>query len=565
MTGTTGAASSGAYNLNSAGSVQQSVPISAPGEYRISVRAWARQAGPDPAKMTIDVNAAAVATVDVTAEASTPQTYEATAMLQAGNAILGASFTNDYYVEATMEDRNLYVDWIEIEGPLGVAADNPLRARIMTCEPDPAEPETCWRDVAAKFGRRAWRRPLTAAEIDSLLAVPTAAVTAGDDIETASRLMLRSVLVSPHFVFRVEIDPDPSSAIAHALSDHELASRLSYFVWSSMPDDELLDLADAGMLHEPDVLRAQVQRMLMDERAEALLTNFAGQWLFIRALDDHEPDYAAFPSFDDGLRAAMRTEAELYFREFLFGDETMDQLLTADFTFVNDRLASHYGLPDAADVGADFTRVSLAGSERAGLLTQAALLTVTSYPTRTSPVKRGKWVLQQLLCSPPPPPPPGVEGLTKEEMPTGSLRERMEQHRSDPVCASCHTLMDPIGFGMENYDGIGSYREEDDGFAVDPAGTLPDGTDFSGALQLAGLLAEDSRLPRCMTQQLFTYALGRGTQKYDDDDITQITEAFVTGGYRFRELVELIASSDAFRFRRGETAADVVPTMEESP
>jgi hypothetical protein len=302
----------------------------------------------------------------------------------------------------------------------------------------------------------------------------------------------------------------------------------------------------------------------MDERAEALLTNFAGQWLFIRALEDHEPDYAAFPSFDDGLRAAMRSEAELYFREFLFGDATMDELLTADFTFVNDRLAAHYDLPGASGVGADFERVSLAGSQRAGLLTQAALLTVTSYPTRTSPVKRGKWVLQQLLCSPPPAPPPGVEGLVKEEMPTGSLRERMEAHRKDPVCSSCHTLMDPIGFGMENYDGIGAYRTSDQGFDVDASGTLPDGTDFNGALELAQLLAGDERLPRCMAQQLLTYALGRGTQAYDSDDLTQVTDAFVAGGYRFRQLVELIALSDAFRKRRGETAADAAP-MEDAP
>jgi hypothetical protein len=404
---------------------------------------------------------------------------------------------------------------------------------------------------------------LTPAEIDALIEVPRASLAAGEGIEDASQLMLRTMLLSPHFVFRVEVDPDPSSATPHALSDHELASRLSYFIWSSMPDDELLDLADAGMLQDPDTLRAQVQRMLENDKAEALLSNFAGQWLFIRALEDHEPDYAAFPTFDDGLRAAMRTEAEMYFREFLFGDETMDRLLTADFTFVNDRLAGHYDLPSAASAGAEFERVSLAGSERAGLLTQGALLTVTSYPTRTSPVKRGKWVLQQLLCSPPPAPPPGVEGLTQEEMPTGSLRERMEQHRSNPVCASCHALMDPIGFGMENYDGIGAYRVSDQGFDVDPSGTLPDGTGFSGALELAGLLAADNRLPRCMAQQLFTYALGRGTQPYDSDDLDSVTQAFVSGGYHFRQLVELIVLSDAFRMRRGESPADVVPPEEQ--
>lgn len=553
MDATTGAIDGTAFNLYSAGSLQQSVPIAASGEYRIAVRAWAQQGGPDPARMSIDVDGLPLQTFDVTAVASAPARYEVQATLEAGNAILGASFLQDFYDAETGEDLNLLVDFIEIEGPLGVDADNPLRARIMICDPDPAAPEPCLREIAQNFGRRAYRRPLTAQELDALVALPSAALAAGDDLERAMRLMLRTMLVSPHFIFRVETDPDPAAPVPHALSDHELASRLSYFLWSSMPDDALLELADAGMLQDDAVLRDQALRMLQDDRAKALLDNFAGQWLFIRALDDHEPDYATFPDFDAALRAAMRTETELYFREFLFGEQTMDQLLTADFSFVDDRLAAHYGLPDAAAIGAEFTRVSLEGSARRGLLTQAGLLTVTSYPTRTSPVKRGKWVLEQLLCAPPPPPPPGVEGLTTEEMPQGSLRERMEAHRTDPVCASCHTAMDPIGFGFENYDGIGKYRDTDQGFDIDPSGMLPDGTGFSGPIELAGLLAQDDRLPRCMAQQLFTYALGRGPERYDRDDLTAITQAFVSGGYHFRELAESIVLSDAFRMRRAES------------
>jgi hypothetical protein len=555
MESTTGAASGTAFNLNSAGSVQQTVPIEATGRYRIAVRAWAQQAGDELARMSIDVDGVPVQTFDVAAVASTPEVYEAEAMINQGNVLLGASFLNDFYDQAAGADRNLIVDWVEIEGPIGVAADNPLRARIMVCDPDPQAPAACLRDVATQFGRRAWRRPLTPDEVDALVALPTAAIAAGDDLESATRVMLRAVLVSPNFVFRVESDPDPFTTDPHALSDYELASRLSYFLWSSTPDDELLDLADDGMLQDDDTLRAQVQRMLQDEKAEALLDNFAGQWLFIRALDDHVPDYATFPEFDDGLRAAMRTETELYFREFLFGDETMDKLLTADFTFANDRLAEFYGITGATS--AEFTRVSLAGNaQRAGLLTQASLLTVNSFPTRTSPVKRGKWVLEQLLCSPPPPPPPGVEGLTTEEMPTGSFRERMEAHRANPVCASCHTRMDPIGFGFEHYDGIGKYRDTDQGFDIDASGMLPDMTTFDGPIELAALLAQDTRLPHCMTQQLFTYALGRGTEMYDDDDLDAITASFVSGGYHFRELIELIVMSDAFRNRRGESAEE---------
>jgi hypothetical protein len=420
-----------------------------------------------------------------------------------------------------------------------------------------ASPTPCLRQIAERFGKRAWRRPLTAEELDRLVVLAQAGLDAGDDVESAMRAMLGSMLVSPHFLFRVELDPDPSSTAPHPLSDYELASRLSYFLWSSMPDDTLFEVADSGMLQDDATLAAQVQRMLDDEKASALLDNFAGQWLFIRALDDHTPDYATFPDFDDALRAAMRTETELFVREFLFGDETLDRLLTADFTFANDRLADHYGLPSPG--GATLERVTLTGGERRGLLTQGSLLTVTSFPTRTSPVKRGKWVLEQLLCEPPPPPPPGVEGLTKEDMPTGSLRERMEQHRSNPECAACHTSMDPIGFGFEQYDGIGTFRTRDQSFAIDPSGMLPGGAAFAGPLELAALLASDARLPHCMAEQLFIYALGRGPARHDQADLDAIAEGFVAGGHRFRQLAELVATSHAFRYRRGEAASEVAP------
>jgi hypothetical protein len=550
MTATTGGAIGSAWNLNSAGSVQQTVMIDAAGEYRIAVRAWQQAGGDAAAQMTIDVNAAGILTVDVTASQSTPETYEAETMLAGGTTIVGASFLNDFYDAENGIDRNLVVDWIEVEGPLGVSSDNPLRQRIMLCEPDPADPETCLRDVVSAFGRRAYRRPLETAEIEALVSLATDAIAQGDSVDAATRLPLRAMLVSPNFLFRVEHDEDPSSLAAHPLSDHELASRLSYFLWSSMPDDELLELADAGELNDDAVLRAQVARMLEDDKAEALLHNFAGQWLFIRALDDHVPDYAKFPEFDEELRVAMRAETEAFVREMLFGDLPMNRMLDADFSFVNERLATHYGMSGVT--GDAVQRVSLADAERRGLLTQASILMVTSYATRTSPVKRGKWVLEQLLCEGPPPPPPGVEGLMNEMMPTGSARERMEAHRTDPVCSSCHAMMDPIGFSFEHYDGIGRYRDTDNGFEIDPAGMLPDGTQFDGPLELSTLLTGDERLPRCISQQLLTYALGRGTEKYDDDDIAGITTGFVNDGYRMPKLIEHVVLSDAFRMRRGE-------------
>jgi hypothetical protein len=553
MTASTGSLFQGnAWTLGAPGNLSQVVAIDTAGEYRIRLRAWERAAGTEAAHAIVSVDGRMLETFSVDGTESTPGTYETMATLTKGNRQITVAFDNDHYVPENMEDRNLYVDFLELEGPLGVSADNPLRARIMTCEPSASDPKPCWTEVASSFGARAWRKPLASEDVGGLVALAEAARGAGDDVETATRLMLRAVLLAPRFLFRVEVDPDPASPAAHPLDDYELASRLSYFLWSSMPDATLLQLAAQGTLHEDATLRAQVARMLDDDKARALVDNFAGQWLFTRALDDHQPDNQEFPDFDDELRGAMRNETELYFREFLFGNSTMDQFLTADFSFVNDRLARHYGLPVA---GTDFERVSLAGSERKGLLTQAGVLMVNSYPTRTSPVKRGKWVLEQLLCSAPPAPPPDIPALDIEDTPTGSLRERMEQHRSDPVCASCHTLMDPIGFGFEHFDGIGKYREDDHGFAIDPAGMLPDGSAFQTPAQLAQLLAADERLPRCMTQQLLTYAIGRGTEAYDDDDIASVTSAFVAGGYRLPQLIELIVTSDAFRRRRGEEVA----------
>ena len=551
MTASTGAVFQGnAWTLGAPGTLSQSVMIEAAGEYRIRLRAWETHAGPDNAHAILAVDGRALQTFSVSGTQSTPGTYQVSAMLAAGNRQLTIEFDNDYYMPEMMQDRNLYVDFLELEGPLGVSADNPLRARIMSCEPSASDPTSCWRELASGFGARAFRRPLASAEVDGLVALAEAARADGDDVETATRLMLRAVLISPRFLFRVELDPDPTSLEPHALDDYELASRLSYFLWSSMPDPTLLGLAAQGTLDQDATLRAQVARMLEDEKARALVDNFAGQWLFIRALDDHQPDYQEFPDFDDALRASMRSETELYFREFLFGGATMDRFLTADFTFADERLARHYGLPSP---GGDFERVSLAGTDRMGLLTHAGVLMVNSYPTRTSPVKRGKWVLEQLLCTPPPSPPADIPALVEEEKPTGSLRERFEAHRSDPVCSSCHTLMDPIGFAFEHFDGIGKQREDDHGFEIITDGVLPDGTPFKSPQDLARLLAVDARLPRCMTQQLLTYALGRGSEPFDEDDIAAISGAFVAGGYRLPQLVELIVTSDAFRRRRGES------------
>lgn len=316
-----------------------------------------------------------------------------------------------------------------------------------------------------------------------------------------------------------------------------------------MPDEQLFAAAREGKLQDPVQIEAQVDRMLQDPKADAMIDNFAGQWLFTRALDDHQPDYYAFPTWDDDLREAMRQETKLFFREFLRNNMPITKMLTADFTFINDRLATHYGLPSP---GADFKKVTLTDPERRGLLAQGSILTVTSFPTRTSPVKRGKWVMTQLLCSEPPAPPPGVEGLVTEVVPTGSIRQRLEQHRANPICASCHQEMDNLGFGLEHFNGIGLFRMDDNGFPVDSSGTLPGGKKFNGMVELSGILADDPRFRHCVTEKMMTYALGRGMYPVDDTHIEHVVGALDKKGQSLAQLIKLVATSEPFRMRRGE-------------
>lgn len=421
-------------------------------------------------------------------------------------------------------------------------------ARVMVCQPDPADPLPCVREIAARFGERAWRRPLTDDDVAQAVAIFQVALDAGGGVEEGIELLVEYFLSSPRFLFRFEIDPDPSSREVRPLDDHELASRLSYFLWSSMPDDELRAAADAGLLTTGDELARQVDRMLADPRAEALVDNFAGQWLYLRGLAEHEPDATSFPGFDGELRAAMIEETRAFFREFLTGDHPLAEMLSADFTFVDARLAAHYGVTVS---GEGSQRVSLVGTPRRGLLGQAGILTVTSYPNRTSPVKRGKWVLEELMCQPPPPPPPGVEGLDEGDATGGSIREQMEAHRNDPVCASCHKAMDPIGFALEHFDAVGAWRDTDGDYAIDATGELPDGTAFDGAAELAALLAGDPRFTRCLSEKMLVYALGRGLESFDGATVDDIHAQLLARGGRLRDLIALVVESDPFLFRRG--------------
>jgi hypothetical protein len=387
-----------------------------------------------------------------------------------------------------------------------------------------------------------------------LQALVDIALNEGEGIDQGLELAIRGVLLSPHFIYRPELDDDLTSTEPHLLNDYELASRISYFLWSSMPDDALFEAAANGSLRDEAGLRAEVDRMLSDPKAQALVDNFAGQWLRIRSLEDHVPDYAPFPEWDDALRDSMSQEARLFFGEFLRGNAGMDEFLLTDFAFLNDRLAAHYALP--FDLGAELERVDLGETDtRFGLLTLGSLLTVTSTPIRTSPVKRGVWILEQLLCSEPPPPPPGVEGLPDANASSGSLRDQLELHRADPTCASCHNLMDPLGLGLEHYDAIGAYRTQDQGFPIDASGQLIDGQSFVDGREMAALIQEDERFNLCVVEKLFTYALGRPFATTERPFIETIAQSYGQSGAALPELLKLIVTSEPFRTRRGTLEA----------
>lgn len=428
------------------------------------------------------------------------------------------------------------------------------RAKLVTC--DLAMGDACVRTILKNFAKRAWRRPVADADLDRLMAVAATAKAHMDTTEAGLKLAVQAVLVSPNFVFRVELDPNPTSLTPHPLTSHELASRLSYFLWSTMPDDELFAAADAGNLHDKAVLTAQISRMLKHPKAAALVDNFAGQWLLTRQITETQVDATAFPKFDAALRTAMFGETQALFKEIALGGSSTADLLTAKYTFLNDRLANHYGLPAVG--GTEMKKVMLTSTNRGGLLAAGSFLTVTSHPTRTSPVNRGKAVLSQLLCTEVPDPPPDVNAMIETSMNGATLREQLESHRANPKCATCHNMMDPLGFGLENYDAVGAYRETDNGKMVDSSGTYLDGQKFSGVAELAKLVSADRRFSDCITTQLYIYALGRETATaaghMDPRTLFDISAGFSSTGYKFETLVQRLVQADTFLKRRGEPA-----------
>jgi hypothetical protein len=448
------------------------------------------------------------------------------------------------------------LDQIVIEGPLTVAGPgrSASRERILTCEPpDGSAAAACAEQILTALARRAYRRPITADERARLLGLYGAERQKGRDFEAGLQTALAYILVAPQFLFRVEQDP-PSAAPGslYRISDLELATRLSFFLWSSLPDDELIDAAVAGELHDPDELERQVSRMLADERATTLAQSFASQWLYLRNLRAAAPDMYAFPDFDDNLRQSAITETELLFETIVREDRPLTELLSADYTFLNERLAKHYGVPNL--YGDQFRRVAVTDDRRRGLLGHASILTLSSYPNRTSPVSRGNYVLTNILGTPPPEPPPDVPTLPENTAEKLSMRARMERHRADPVCASCHQLMDPIGLVLESYDGIGRWRTEDNGDPVgeygSPIHVLRDFGPIGGPTDLRNaILSQPERFVRTATEKLMTYALGRQLGAADMPAARAIVRRAAAEDYRFSSLVLGVVASDAFQMR----------------
>lgn len=550
VTQTLGAEQQGFWMLWSDGEVYSTFEAG-DGTYRFSTRAYATQAGPDLAHLALTIDNVVVYEADIAAtDPNQAEVHEIEIPVTAGIHKAAVVFTNDFYDEPNMLDRNLLVDWFELEGPLD-PVPNPIRDLLVTCDPGAMGDVACLEQIIDEFVSRAWRRPLTDAEVDGLLGLHQIALAEGQGFEDSLHMILTAALVSPHFLFRVERDEDPTSLTPHLLDDYELASRLSYFLWSTMPDDELFALAAAGDLQDIAVLEQQVDRMLADPKAEALIDNFAGQWLYIRALDNVFKDTTTFPEFTAEMRESMRYEMREFFRTFITEERPLSELLTGSTTVVDDRLAALYGLDP---VGPGWHEVSLDGVPRRGYLTSPGMMTVLSHPFTTSPVKRGKWVLDQILCLPPAPPPPDIEIPPPDPNSGETVAEQLAAHRENPACAVCHDSIDPLGLAYENYDAIGKFRTLDQGQPIEPAGNLPTTDEpFADALELAGLLGASPEFPACTVQKTFVYALGRGLTIDDIPYLDEIEFAHVEGGQQLAALIKSIVTSDPFRMRRGES------------
>ena len=526
------------------------------GEYRFRFSAHGDQAGDERVRVELRLGDRMVKRIEVPQTENSPGTFEHEFRLSPGRHRLATRFINDYYNPQKREDRNYYVNWMELAGPVKERPSTRFQRETFAEEVTQAKRDEVGRKTVKNFAYKAFRRPVEDEEVDRLMKFVDLALENGDTYEAGIKLAFQAALVSPHFLFRGEMQPDPDDKESvHEIDEHALASRLSYFLWSSMPDGQLMRLADRGKLREN--LPEQIERMLDDSRSVALAKNFAGQWLQLRDLELVQPNDELFKGYDEELKVAMRTESELLFDRIQREDRSILEFVTADYSHVNERLAQHYGLSGVT--GDEFREVSLRATKRRGILSHASVLTITSHPDRTSPVKRGQWVLNNILGTPPPPAPDDVPTLEDAGRKlTGSLRQQLEQHRENKVCASCHKLMDPIGFGLENFDAIGRWRDGDEGDAIDASGVLTTGDAFDGPLELSEILAGSRRelFVRNLTRTMLTYALGRGLEYYDKCAVKKIVRRVEDNDHRFSELVAGIVDSVPFQMRRGESSGE---------
>jgi len=523
-------------------------------EYTFRIRAFGEQAGPELPKMAFRIGGKDVRVFEVKA-VERSAVYEVSAPLEAGPQKLAVAYLNNFNTDG---DRNLFVEAVEILGP-PEKTDVTLpesHTRLIPHLPESGHELDLAREILAKFVSRAYRRPATADEVERLVGFVDLAMKDKAGFLEGMQVAIQAALCSPRFLFRWELDPESMKpGDVRNLTDYEVASRLSYFLWSSMPDQELFDLAANGELLQNGNLEKQVARMSKDWKARAFVRNFAGQWLQIRNMYEVDIDQTLFPRWNDSLKPLMEQETERFVEAIMKEDRPITDLIDADFTYLNEKLARFYGIDGVQ--GDEFRRVALpAGSLRGGVLTQGSVLLATSTPTRTSPVIRGKWILEQILGTPPPPPPPDVPPL-KEQKPadqSAALRVRLEQHRIDPACAGCHELMDPLGFALENFDATGAWRDKDGKFPIDPSGKVrgADSESFSGPQELKTLLKNNKKFVRCLTEKMMTYALGRGLEYYDKCAVKKIAEELSANGHRFSALLSAIATSDPFLKRKRE-------------
>lgn len=547
----------GGFFLYSNGPAGSRFDVPATGDYTIRVKAWETPGGPDRSHMSLRLDGKSVGEFDVSATQASPQEFSVRARLALGTHKVAAHFTNDFY-QQDKADRNLAIESISIAGPLDDATTERSAAwsRVFATAQGAGSDAEKARRVLREFAGRAYRRPASGAQVDALARVYASERDAGRSFEESIRTALSAALVSPNFLFRSVAHPDAGNPEArYTLDGYELASRLSYFLWSSAPDDELLSKAADGSLVSDAVLAAQVARLLKDARAAAFVENFSGQWLQLRALGSHNVDAAQFPEYDERLRADMVHEAKLFFADIITSGRSVLDLIDARDTFLNERLAAHYGVPGVR--GEEMRKVTLPPeSPRGGVLTMAAVLTLTSYPTRTSPVKRGLFVLDQVLGAPPPPPPADVPPLEQAAnvAPNATTREKLAAHLTVASCAACHNRLDPLGLSFEHFDAVGKWRDSEQGRPIDSSGSLPGGIALNGAGDVKKtILARSDQFVEALAGELLTYAIGRGMEPFDRPAVRAIARRTRAAGDRMTTLIESVVLSETFRTCRGRS------------